>query len=98
MDLSAYEAFLLRYLTETPLTGGETLRVPAAYAHIDMAALNDKLAEKGKPALVLDTNHPVKNGFRLVKGAIENDNSFEALIDYYRETLEQSVVEALFDV
>lgn len=96
MDKPAYEAFLWRYLGEAELSPGETLQVPAAYKDIDMDALNAKLAAAGKPTLTLDTQANAANGFKLIKNDIENDNSFDALIDYYRVTLEQLVVEALF--
>ena len=95
MDAAAYEAFLFRYLSEINLSPGEKLRVPQAYQNMDMNALNGKLQAAGKPALTLDTL-TVVDGFKLIKDDIENDNSFDALIDYYRVTLEQLVVERLF--
>jgi len=96
MDKPAYEEFLLRYLSNLNLTGEEKLQVPEAYRDIDINALNAKLANAGKPALTLDTSKSAESGFKLVKADIENDNSFDALIDYYRVTLEQLVVERLF--
>ena len=95
MDSGAYVSFITSYLTKMDLSPGEKLRVPQAYASIDMDALNAKLAESGKPALTLDSDYTA-NGFKLIKGDIENDNSFDALIDYYRVSLEQTVVERLF--
>lgn len=95
MDQNAYETFVWRYVSQTNLSPGERLRVPEKYRQINMDALNAKLTKAGKPALTLDTAHTA-SGFKLVKDDIENDNSFDALIDYYRETLEQLVVERLF--
>lgn len=98
IDKDAYESFLSRYLTDMNLTPGECLRVPQAYAAvIDMDALNGKLTAAGKPTVTLDKQAYTADGFKLVKDDIENDNSFDALIDYYRATLEQMVVEALFN-
>jgi vacuolar-type H+-ATPase subunit E/Vma4 len=97
MDQSAFEAFVLKTLKETSYTEGETLRVPQAYSGLDINGLNTKLGLIGKPALALDKNIFAESGFKLVKNEVENDNSFDALIDFYRESLEQTVVEALFN-
>jgi V/A-type H+-transporting ATPase subunit E len=97
MDLGAFEEFVLKTLKETPYSEGETLRVPEAYSGLDAGRLNAKLTASGKPALTLDKSVFTENGFKLVKNEVQNDNSFDALIDFYRESLEQTVVEALFN-
>jgi len=97
MDASAYAAFVWKYLSQTTVAAGEVLRIPQQYAAgFDLAALNKKLTEAGKPALTLDTAAHAANGFKLVKEDAENDFSFDALIDFYRVDLEQAVVEMLF--
>jgi V/A-type H+-transporting ATPase subunit E len=97
MSKDEFTAFLTKYLSALELDG-ETLIVPAKYRPMDIAALNAALQTAGKKGnLVLsEEDRGVEGGFILVKGGIEQNNTFESLIDYYRYELEGDVIGALY--
>ncbi len=93
-----YAKFLEGYLLYLGISGDETLILPKRYGSVNIAAINDKLKAKGlKGELTVDKDgRDIEGGFILTKGGIENNNTYEALLDYYREELEVLVVENLF--
>jgi len=98
MDQGSYEAFLTAYLKQIPLNGDETLIVPKRYEKLDIAAINASLSQKGKAiSLTLEKNsRNISGGFILLQKGLENNNTYEALVDYYRDELEKIVSESLF--
>ncbi|MDR1066686.1 MAG: hypothetical protein LBL35_04545 [Clostridiales bacterium] len=93
MNDKRYEMFLIRYLFKLPIDGDETLVIPWRYiVNVDYA-LRPRLGDK-KLNVQKDAN--LKGGFILIKDGVENNNSYEALIDYYREELETIIAEKLF--
>ena len=95
MSQNEYEMFLWNYLSRIDFSEGETLMIPKTYQGLDIDALNIKLHKAGKPSLTLSPQN-VPDGFKLVNKYTENDNSLEALIDFYRSDLEHIAFEALF--
>jgi V/A-type H+-transporting ATPase subunit E len=77
---------------------GEELILPAKYEVKDLTELNAFLQQKGKKGnLTLYTgDRKLDGGFILVKNGIENNNTFETLIQYYRYDLEGDVIKNLF--
>jgi len=98
MDQGSYEAFLTAYLKQIPLNGDETLIVPKRYEKLDIAAISASLSQKGKAiSLTLEKNsRNISGGFILLQKGLENNNTYEALVDYYRDELEKIVSESLF--
>ena len=98
MDQGSYEAFLTAYLKQIPLNGDETLVVPKRYEKLDIAAISASLSQKGKAiSLTLEKNsRNISGGFILLQKGLENNNTYEALVDYYRDELEKIVSESLF--
>jgi V/A-type H+-transporting ATPase subunit E len=97
MDGAAFMSFLTKYLSNEELDG-ESLILPAKYGVKDAASLNAALQAAGKKGnLVLSTeDRGIDGGFILVKGGVEQNNTFAALIDYYRYELEGEVIAALY--
>ena len=95
MSQSEYEMFLWNCLSRIDFSEGETLMIPKTYQELDIDVLNAKLNKAGKPSLTLSLQN-VSDGFKLLSNDTENDNSLEALIDFYRSDLERIAVEALF--
>jgi len=98
MDQGSYEAFLTAYLKQIPLNGDETLIIPKRYEKLDIAAISASLSQKGKAiSLTLEKNsRNISGGFILLQKGLENNNTYEALVDYYRDELEKIVSESLF--
>jgi V/A-type H+-transporting ATPase subunit E len=91
-----YEAFLTRYLLKLPLEGGETIVIPERHnVNIDAvrAALKPKIGDKD---ISFEKAAGLSGGFMLLEDGVENNNTYEALIDYYREELETIIAENLF--
>lgn len=93
-----YTAFLERYLLSLGVAGDEALVLPKRYQDIDLKAINAKLKAKNLKGelTLLEDGKEIDGGFILVKDGIENNNTFESLLDYYRAELEMMVIENLF--
>ncbi len=98
MSKEDFAAFLERYLLKLPIHGDEQIIVPKRYEDIDINKINSKLAQNntlGKLSILKDVKE-IDGGFILVREGIENNNTYESLLDYYRAELETAVVENLF--
>jgi V/A-type H+-transporting ATPase subunit E len=97
MSEGGFMSFLTGYLSTLDLDG-EVLILPAKYGVKDIAPLNSALKAAGKKGnLVLsEEDRGVEGGFILVKGGIEQNNTFESLLGFYRYELEGDVIGALY--
>lgn len=97
MSQAEYLAFLTSYLGSLDLDGEEII-VPAKYGITDLDSLNAALKEAGKKGnLTLSKDsRKIDGGFVLCKDGIEQNNTFEALVAYYRYELEGEVIGALY--
>ncbi|MDR2519823.1 MAG: V-type ATP synthase subunit E [Eubacteriaceae bacterium] len=77
--------------------GGEII-LPKRYEFADIGWLNDHLRQKGQKGnlALYSGERDISGGFVLVKGGIERNNTFEALLEYYRFETEGTVLEILF--
>ena len=94
-DFMAY----LRDALSAADTDGEALLLPVKYGITDIDAINTYLKSQGKKGnLVLstDTSRTIEGGFLLSKDGIEQNNTFEALVDFHRYRLEASIRNELF--
>lgn len=94
MDGEAYWEFLRKGLLGADTQGAE-LVIPKKYT-IDMNVLNAHLEKNGKaPVTLYVGERKVDGGFVLIKGGIEINRTFEAVLEYSREDLEIEIVGAL---
>ncbi len=89
-----YESFLKKYLLALDLNGGEEILIPTKYESIDKKAINDYLTANGKKGNLTfsGSKRNIENGFIAVREGIENDNRFEALINFYKDDLEKDII------
>lgn len=96
MSRDEYMKFLTGYLSGLDLDG-EEITLPARYGVTDITPINEALKNAGRKGnLVLAADGRIDGGFMLSKGGIEQNNTFEALVDYYRYELESDVIAALY--
>jgi V/A-type H+-transporting ATPase subunit E len=97
MSKENYWKFLTTTLAGMALSD-EELILPEKYEVKDIAELNAFLKENGKTgALKLYTGgRKIEGGFIILKNGIENNNTFETLLQYYRYDLEGDVIKNLF--
>jgi V/A-type H+-transporting ATPase subunit E len=91
-----YKAFLFSWLEELDPDGGEIILPKNRDITVD--EINSRLQAAGKKGnLSPDADsRGIKGGFILSKDGIEQNNTFEALVDYYRYELESEVLKALY--
>lgn len=98
-DLPAneYKDFLIKYLSGLNLIGDETIFVPKKYKGINTKEVNESLKSKyNNPNFIIDAEtRDIKNGFVISKAGFENNNTFEALIEYYRDNLEKEIIDII---
>jgi len=89
--------FLLNCLKASELTGDTEILLPEKYNGTNLNSINTALKKAGKNINVrLGTGYPVKSGFVLKTGGVEQNQTFEALLDYQRDVLEAEVMQNLF--
>jgi len=93
-----FAAFVTNYIVSLNIDADQEILLPAQYSGLVLELFNKKLKEVGKKGALLPYKGPktIDSGFILVRGGVENNNTYEALIDYYREDLEGIVVSNLF--
>lgn len=97
MDKNEYFAFLAAQLSRMDLDGEEIL-LPEKYGVTNIDELNQALKDAGKKGnLVLSgSERKINGGFVLSKNGIEQNNTFEALVEFYRYELESEVISTLY--
>lgn len=97
MGKEKYLQFLQKFLSTQDLDGEEII-LPEKYGIKNIDELNAALNKAGKKGnLRLCTEGPkIEGGFLLRKGGIEQNNTFEALVDFYRYELESEVIGTLY--
>ncbi len=94
-----YQKFLEEQLLSLNLKGDEVLILPAQYKDIDISAINQKLEErqqKGNLSVDKEGGRDIDSGFIILREGVENNNTFESLLEYYRTELETVIVSNLF--
>lgn len=93
-----FAAFLERYLLAMDIAGDEEIFLPKRYQNVDINAVNGKLQEAGRKGelTVRKDGKSIDGGFILFRGGIENNNTYESLLDFYRAELESMVAGNLF--
>lgn len=75
---------------------GERLILPAS-RNISIDRLNQRRREEGKPPITSGgTSSRIQGGFVLQSGGVEQNNTFETLIRYYRQELEGEILNILY--
>lgn len=79
-------------------TDGEEIIFPSKYNITNIEELNAFLKSKGKKGnlKLYSGDRDMNGGFILIKGGIENNYTFESLIQYYRYELESDIIGSLF--
>jgi V/A-type H+-transporting ATPase subunit E len=97
MPKEEYLAFLSRTLLKLDIDGQEIL-LPKKYGIADLAELNAGLKKAGKAGdlTLYQGNRDIPSGFILMKKGIEQNNTFEAMVDFYRYELEGEVLKTLY--
>lgn len=96
MDKNDYMKFLTGYLAGLDLDGEEII-LPEKYGVKNIDDINSALQKAGKKGnLKLSSGAKIDGGFVLRKGGIEQNNTFESLVSYYRYELESEVISALY--
>lgn len=96
MSKEQYLQFLTAYLEKLDLDG-EQIILPGKYQIQNIDEINAALQKAGKKGnLKLGKDSTIESGFVLRKGGIEQNNTFEALVGYYRYELESEVISALY--
>lgn len=97
MGKDEYLKFLTGCLSKLDLDGEEIL-LPEKYGIGSADEINAALKKAGKKGnLTLSRpGRKIEGGFVLSKGGIEQNNTFEALVGYYRYELESEVISTLY--
>lgn len=101
MPKDEYLAYLGGYLSKLELKGEEIV-LPKKYgiSSIDEALHTGKLAallgKRPDVKLCSDESRVIDGGFVLVKNGIEQNHTFESLLQYYRDELESEVLKILY--
>lgn len=97
MQKDEYWKFLRNNLCAMDLDGEEII-LPAKYGVTNIDELNAFLKANNKKGnlKLYNGDRKIDGGFVLLKGGIENNNTFETLIRYYRYELEGDVIASLF--
>ena len=98
MDEAKFLQFLTRQLSALD-TDDQEIILPKKFASVSLDSLNTELKKSGKKGnlTLYQGEREVKDGFILLKGGIEQNSTFEALIGYYRYELEGDVLRALYE-
>lgn len=96
-----FKKFLMNYILIMDIYGDEEIIVPDKYKgsiENNMTEINNLLSSKGKKGqLVLHKGErKVEEGFIVFKNGIENNVTFDNLISFRRDELEQEIVKMLF--
>ncbi|MDR2932359.1 MAG: V-type ATP synthase subunit E [Oscillospiraceae bacterium] len=96
MDQAAFEKFLIAHLTALD-PDGEELILPERFS-IGIDKINAALKEAGKKGnLVMSAEkRAISGGFILCKNGIEQNNTFESLVNFHRYDLESDVLKMLY--
>lgn len=96
MSREEYFRFLSAALKHMDIDGVE-LVIPKKYHVTSIDEINTYLQNEGvKGNLRLSSGGIIEGGFILIKDGIEHNNTFEALVNFYRYELESKIIEILF--
>lgn len=97
MPKNVFIDFLRKSLAALDLDGEEIV-LPSKYEITDIEEINAFLKEKNKKGnlKLYKGDKKIDGGFVLLKEGIENNNTFETLIKYYRYELEGEIIAKLF--
>lgn len=96
MSKDDYFKFVIDSLSKEEINGEEII-ISKKYDITNIDELNSYLKLETNNNLTLyEGDREINGGFILVKNGIENNNTFETLINYYRYELEGEVIDALF--
>lgn len=97
MEKDAFMQFLLDSLCKMDLDGDELL-LPAKYEIKSIDPVNKALQKAGKKGnlTLAEPDTKMQGGFVLRKGGIEQNNTFESLVGYFRYELESEVLATLY--
>jgi V/A-type H+-transporting ATPase subunit E len=97
LPIEEYEAFLKKYLLALDINGFEEILIPEKYEGLNKNAINDFLKQSGKKGGLTFTSdkRKIKNGFIVLRGGIENDNTFESLINYFKDDMEIDIIKII---
>lgn len=89
MDQGDFEKFVGDYCKNADIKNDDRIILPGKYDGIDVKKIN--------PQLTLYTgDRSIKGGFILISGGIEQNNTFSALLDFYKSELEPEIISELF--
>ena len=88
MESGAFEKFVSSYCKDADIKDGDLIILPEKYKSIDVSKINPKLAR-------YEGSRSVSDGFVLVSGGIEQNNTFTALLDLYKNDLAPEIISLL---
>lgn len=89
MDQGEFENFVAEYCKNADIKQGDQIILPNKYVGIDITKIN--------PLLILyNGDRSIEGGFILISGGIEQNNTFSALLDFYKSDLEPEIISKLF--
>ena len=89
MERQEFEKFLMGYLKSANIKETDEIILPDRYKSIDLKKINPHLT-------LYQGDRVISGGFVLVSGGIERNNTFAALLDFYRGDLEPLIIQKLF--
>lgn len=97
MPQDKFWEFLCNNLLAMDLDGEEII-LPSKYNITDIEKLNAFLKKHNKKGnlKLYNGDRKIGGGFVLLKEGIENNNTFETLVEYYRYELERDIITKLF--
>lgn len=101
MNEADFERFVTNYILTMDIDGDEEVIVPEKYDNFmkqRIVEINSKLSMEGKKGSlsIYQGERTVEEGFIVFKNGIENNVTFQNLISYQRDELEQEIVKRLF--
>lgn len=98
MDETNFYTFLENKLLSSPIYGDEEIVVNSKYRNIDLTQINKKLESEGKlgKLTISKDEREISGGFIAVRGGIEINCTFDTLVEYLRDDLENLIVRELF--
>lgn len=96
-----FKKFVMNYILVMDINGDEEVIVPERYKSAIsgfMDEINSAIASKGKKGQLSLYNgeRVIEEGFIVFKNGIENNVTFDSLISFNRDDLEQEIVKMLF--
>jgi len=89
MEWDDLKKFIAAFCESTTIKENDQIILPDKYKDVDVKSIDSRLSP-------YSGDRSVANGFILVSGGIEQNNTFSALLDFYKNDMEPEVISMLF--